>query len=171
VKPEIAAGVGGEEGHNERRVTMTPVEIGGGVSAIKAVLDVANSIASTAKSISDAAVKAEVNDRVIEIRYHLMGLQAVIIQLQKENHGLKQQLKVVADIESVKKQYRYEETVSWKCDEAGNRTDGPFCPNCIDEGVVRRLNPEPTKGLFSCVHHKTAFRTAEYGEAYTRRKV
>jgi hypothetical protein len=66
------------------------------------------------------------------------------------------------DLEQFKKRYRYEETVSWKDDDAGKRIDGPFCPNCVDEGKERRLNPGATKGTYSCVIHKADFTTDEY---------
>ena len=67
----------------------------------------------------------------------------------------------LSPLEAFKKRYHYEETVSWKYDESGKR-DGPFCPNCVDEGKERRLNPGATKGTYSCTHHKSRFRTAEY---------
>jgi hypothetical protein len=46
----------------------------------------------------------------------------------------------VTDPDRFKSRYRYEETVCWKYDGAGVR-DGPFCPNCVDDGKERRLKP------------------------------
>jgi hypothetical protein len=64
-------------------------------------------------------------------------------------------------LEKFKKRYKYEETVCWKYDDDGNR-DGPFCPNCADDGDERRLNPGATRGTYSCVVHKSSFWTAEF---------
>ncbi len=65
-----------------------------------------------------------------------------------------------SDLERFKARYRYEESVCWKYEDVGKR-EGPFCPNCVDEGMERRLNPGATRGTYSCVKHRAQFWTAE----------
>jgi hypothetical protein len=91
-----------------------------------------------------------------------MQLQEVVIQLRDENAQLRKEAEAAANLDTFKARYRYEETVSWKYDESGQRIDGPFCPNCVDEGMKRRLNPGMNPGSYQYPHHKTGFHTNEF---------
>lgn len=141
---------------------MTPMEIGGAIQSAKTLLDLTKGIASVVKRINDSAIKAELNEKIIDVQQQVMGLQAVIIQLRDENALLRGEISAAVNLEAFKARYRYEESVCWKYDEVGQRIDGPFCPNCIDEHIERRLNPLVVRGTFTCTHHEHDFRTNEY---------
>jgi hypothetical protein len=143
---------------------MTPMDIGGAIQAVKALLDLSKGLAAVVKRIGDNAIKAELNEKIIEVQQRAMQLQEAIVELREENARLRKEAEAAANLEAFKARYRYEESVRWKYDDAGKRIDGPFCPNCVDEGKERRLNPGATKGTYSCVVHRASFTTAEYDD-------
>ena len=145
---------------------MTPMDISNAIQAGRALLDLSKGLASIAKRVSDNTLRSELNEKIIEVQQRVLELQEVIIQLREDNAHLRREAEAAANLEAFKARYRYEESVCWKCDNAGKRIDGPFCPNCIDEGKERRLNPQATKGTYTCVAHKVSFATAEYDDRY-----
>jgi hypothetical protein len=103
----------------------------------------------------------EITNSLAELSSVLTSLHLAAVELSNENFELKQRLRAGNDLQAFKAQYRLLETVCWKVNESGDR-DGPYCPNCVDEGKERRLNAGAPKGVYSCVHHKSSFKTAEY---------
>ncbi len=63
---------------------MTPMEIGGAIQAVKAVIEIAKRVGAAAERISDASVKAELNDQIIDLQQHLMELQVAVMDLTRE---------------------------------------------------------------------------------------
>ena len=122
-------------------MSVGPTEIG-------AVLGAAKTGYELLKTIGQAVTKAQYTSEAVEIMKAITDLGAMLTEMNAavaalyvENQELKRQLQAPADLEEFKKRYPYEETVCWKHDDAGKRIDGPFCPNCVDEGSERRLNP------------------------------
>lgn len=73
------------------------------------------------------------------------------MELARENEDLRRRLNAGADLEAFKLRYRYEENVSWKYDDTGRRIDGPYCPNCVDEGKGTAAQPWGDEGhLYVC---------------------
>jgi hypothetical protein len=143
---------------------MTGVEIAAAIQAGKAAFDTIRGMAEVVGKSESATEAVQIATAMAELGARVTEMQAAILELSRENDELRRQLQAAGGdaLEDFKKRYRYEENVCWKYDGSGNRVDGPYCPNCVDEGQERRLNPGATKGTYTCVVHKSRFMTAEY---------
>lgn len=126
----------------------------------QSALDLNRRIAGTVKTSQNAAKATQISESLAELDTIIDRLQKTMTELRVENHDLKQHLQAVVDLKTARKQFRYERSVYWKYDEAGNRVDGPFCPNCLEEDHIRKLTPGAADGLYQCVHHKVLFTIA-----------
>jgi hypothetical protein len=139
-----------------------PEQVG---AAIQSAFGLISRIAGKAESSQNAAEATEISAALAELGSIIRSLQKTIAELHVENYDLKRQLQGLVDLKATRKQFRYEQSVYWKYDEAGNRVDGPFCPNCLDEDHVLRLEPGAASGLYRCVRHQALFTTGPIGGA------
>jgi len=143
---------------------MTPEQISDVIRSGDIAFDLIRSIADTVKTSQNADEATQILDSLAELGSTIRSLQMTMAELHVETHDLKRQLQAVMDSKAARKQFRYEQSVYWKYDEGGNRVDGPFCPNCLDEDHVRRLMPGAASGLYRCVHHNALFATGPTGQ-------
>jgi hypothetical protein len=105
-------------------------------AAIQSAFGLISSIAGKAERSQNAAEPTEISAALAKLGSIIRSLQKTIAELHVENHDLKRQLQGLVGLKAERKQFRYEQGVYWKYDDAGNRVDGPFCPNCLDEDHV-----------------------------------
>jgi len=140
---------------------LTPIEISAAIQAGKAAFDTIRGLAETVNKSENAADALQTTTAIADLGARVTEMQSAIYQLSHDNDELRRHLAAATDLDNFKKRYRYEESVCWKYD-GDRRIDGPFCPNCVDEGKEYRLNPGATMGTYSCVVHKVGFETAEH---------
>jgi len=130
-----------------------------------AALDLIRGITVSLENSPNAAEAAHVSASLSDLGSIVRRLQTSLEELQLENRDLKRQLQAAVDLKAARKHLRYETNVYWDYDDVGVRVDGPFCPNCFDEGYVRRLKPGGASGTYRCAHHKALFHTGLAGTA------
>jgi hypothetical protein len=136
-------------------MSTKPEQTGAVIFSGDVAFDLIRSLAGKVKNSQNAAEATQISDSLAEL-----GLPKTMSELHVENSDLKRQLQAVVDLKDARKQFRYEQCVYWKYDEAGNRVDGPFC---LDQDHVRRLVRGAASGLYRCVHHQVLFTTAPIG--------
>jgi hypothetical protein len=126
------------------------------IGAVKIGIELLKSLRGMAREFKSA----DFNEKLMDLQNVLLDLQGRLVELEAEKDALKRRVQEGDNLKDRKQRMRFEETVWWEYNDAGAR-DGPFCPNCYDENKIMRLNAGINKGYYSCVHHKTTFRTSE----------
>jgi hypothetical protein len=138
---------------------MTPEPAKDRAHAGQHALELIRSIITTVETTPNFPQAMQISAALTELDSMIRGLQSTRDALGAENHDLKRQLKESADWNKTRRQFRYKLSVYWRYDNSGNRVDGPYCPNCLDEGRVQRLEPGAVEGVFRCSLHKALFFT------------
>jgi hypothetical protein len=144
-------------------MSTKPEQTGAVIFSGDVACDLIRRIAGMVKNSQNTAEATQISDSLVELGSIIRSLQKTMFELHVENNDLKRQLQAVVDLKAARQQFRYEQGVYWKYDEAGNRVDGPFCPTCLGEDHVRRLVHGAASGLYRCVHHQALFTTAPIG--------
>ena len=126
-------------------------------------VELIRNIIITVETTPNVSQAMQISAALAELDSIIRGLQSTLDALLAENEGLKRQLKESADWTKTRRQLRYELSVYWRYDDSGNLVDGPYCPNCLDEGRVQRLEPGAVEGVFRCSPHKALFFTRPTG--------
>ena len=142
---------------------MTPEPAKDRAHAGQPALELIRSIVMAVETTPDVPQAMQISAALAELDSIIRGLQSTLDALLAENEGLKRQLKESADWTKTRRQLRYELSVYWRYDDSGNLVDGPYCPNCLDEGRVQRLEPGAVEGVFRCSPHQALFFTRPTG--------
>ena len=135
-----------------------------GLHALELIRGLVNAVETTPNDLQATQISAKLAELGLIIR----DLQSMMDALLAENEELKGQLKESGDWTKTRRQFRYALSVSWRYDDSGNLVDGPYCPNCLDEGRVQRLEPGAVGGAFRCSPHKALFFTRPTGPSFKR---
>ena len=142
---------------------MTPEPAKDWTHAGQHALELIRSIVMAVETTPNVPQAMQISAALTELDSVIRRFRAAMAALLAENHDLKRQLKESADWNKTRRQFRYELSVYWRYDNSGNRVDGPYCPNCLDEGRVQRLEPGAVEGAFRCSPHKALFFTRPTG--------
>lgn len=109
-----------------------PGTIATAIGTVRAVVELA-------KTVKQADIRTELQDRILELQGSLLELQDEMGAIRAENRDLNERL-------AVGKMQLRDDGMYWN--EEG---DGPFCPSCADgKGLRARVVRNPSNGYWVC---------------------
>ena len=114
------------------------------------VIDKLRAISEAVVKVRDAKLKADLQDRILDLQGDCFTLQEKNAALLEENGKLKGQLQQVEDRQQLLAQLKHERNAYWKDDK-------PYCVACVHRERPR-LIPLSTKGIGGvCPECKTQY--------------
>ena len=104
------------------------------------------SIVDTAKDLYDLLKKGA----TVELQERLMKLREEALELQEENHSLRERLSVIEREAVIAKNLLFEGGVYWRIRDDESK-DGPFCQRCYDvDSRLVRVHSDRFGGVPPC---------------------
>lgn len=105
----------------------------------------------TIGKVLQEAGKIEQYKQILEVQEQLLAFQKRIIELERENSGLKESLET-------KKKLEYKNNSYWT--KEGEKDVGPFCSHCWEaDHKLIRMHPDGNPAFSSCPHCKNSVQT------------
>lgn len=140
---------------------MTPEDISAAVTSVRTAFDICKGMAAVIKKVNETGVKADLNEKILDLQGRLISTQGAILALAQDNAELRRAVRDSADRSQLLAKFRFDGHVSWKEDNGGR--EGPYCSGCLEgRDKAVHLKCLGTPGTYTCPVCQTSVMTEEY---------